>query len=525
MPKRLSLLLTALLLPMLLVATLIFASRTQAGSGDICAVGCTYSTIQQAVSTHPTENVTLAIGSGTFAENVEITRSISLAGAGEGLTIIDGQMTGTVVLVDNSAVLSIAGVTIRNGDTASVDGGGLLVKNSTVTLTNSTVENNRAPNGAGIANSGTLVLEDVTVQNNTADLLVGNISNCSPICTGGGIYNSGQMTVRNSTIFGNTAQEGGGINNAVNSMLTLTNVTVDQNTAAGATITDEPSAGGGIANAGTISVSGSTIRNNEAVVGGGVSNEGVFTLTSSAVHNNEASSRGGGLHNSFNLTVQTSNIYSNLAGTGGGGGISSASGTVNVLQTAVYNNNASGSGGGIAHNVPIGANSFTLTNSTVSGNTAGVGGGLWNNGIAATSLQNSTFRNNQSIVASTQTIARAGGSVTVKNSIITISQAGGNCNSGLTSTGYNITSDSSCGLGTATDLPNTNPQLGPLQNNGGSTLTHALLLGSPAINSGSGCPAVDQRGVARPFGPACDRGAYEFNKTVLKVYLPSVLRP
>src|SRR3970282_626777 len=61
-------------------------------------------------------------------------------------------------------------------------------------------------------------------------------------------------------------------------------------------------------------------------------------------------------------------------------------------------------------------------------------------------------------------------------------------------------------------LNSTPAGLGPLANNGGPPQTHALLAGSPAIDAGSpDCPppATDQRGVARPQGPACDIGAYE----------------
>jgi hypothetical protein len=91
----------------------------------------------------------------------------------------------------------------------------------------------------------------------------------------------------------------------------------------------------------------------------------------------------------------------------------------------------------------------------------------------------------------------------------------------VTSGGHNIDSDGSCGLTDPTDLPNTDPMLGPLQDNGGWTQTHALQLGSPAIDAiapGACSVTRDQRGVWRPAdgdgggGVLCDIGAYEVTK-------------
>jgi hypothetical protein len=53
------------------------------------------------------------------------------------------------------------------------------------------------------------------------------------------------------------------------------------------------------------------------------------------------------------------------------------------------------------------------------------------------------------------------------------------------------------------------PQLGPLQNNGGPTQTLALSFASPAIDTGSTIATVDQRGCPRPVGAAADIGAFE----------------
>jgi hypothetical protein len=80
----------------------------------------------------------------------------------------------------------------------------------------------------------------------------------------------------------------------------------------------------------------------------------------------------------------------------------------------------------------------------------------------------------------------------------------------LTSGGHNVFTDATCAP-TGTDPQVPSALLGPLADNGGPTPTHALLDGSPAIDWADGalCPATDQRGVARPQGPACDAGAFE----------------
>jgi hypothetical protein len=91
----------------------------------------------------------------------------------------------------------------------------------------------------------------------------------------------------------------------------------------------------------------------------------------------------------------------------------------------------------------------------------------------------------------------------------------GQCSGSFTSLGYNMIGNTSgCSFTPGPgDLVNVDPMLGPLQDNGGPTLTQALLPGSPAIDAGSpACPPpdTDQRGVPRPQGAACDIGAYEF---------------
>jgi hypothetical protein len=99
-----------------------------------------------------------------------------------------------------------------------------------------------------------------------------------------------------------------------------------------------------------------------------------------------------------------------------------------------------------------------------------------------------------------------------------------NCAGTLTSNGYNLDSGSTCGFSATGDITDTDPLLGPLADNGGDTLTHALLDGSPAIDQGI-CVAgitTDQRGEDRPKGTTCDIGAFEADGGA--VYLPIIMR-
>ena len=163
-------------------------------------------------------------------------------------------------------------------------------------------------------------------------------------------------------------------------------------------------------------------------------------------------------------------------------------------------------GGGLAN--AIGA-SLTINNSTVNGNLASafcymrcfaIGGGIYSEGTAI--INNSTLSENAAPLG-----GGIDGSATLQNSIVANSPSGGNCGGGpMTSNGYNMSDDNTCNFHNSGDRNNTNPMLGPLQNNGGQTQTMALPSGSPAIDAGnpSGCTdgsghllTTDQRGQPR----------------------------
>ena len=184
----------------------------------------------------------------------------------------------------------------------------------------------------------------------------------------------------------------------------------------------------------------------------------------------------------------------------------------------------------MANSLGIILSALTLTNSTLSGNRAlGNGGGIDALTVKATTrLVNVTLADNRSENGMGGGLHTDGNPFELINTLIANDAAGGSpdCSGTITSLGYNlILSTSGCTIsGTLTGvITNTDPLIGPLQDNGGSTWTHALLKDSPAINAGNpnsaNCPSIDQRGVVRLL--PCDIGAYEYVKSV---YLPLALK-
>lgn len=264
---------------------------------------------------------------------------------------------------------------------------------------------------------------------------------------------------------------------------------------------------------GSLTIEGDVISGNTAAgdkSGGGIEDDGALLVNDSTITGNHAGGYGGGIDDDSTspLLISDTTFSDNVAEDGGGGlALIAGLATATVSGSAFSSDTATtGYGGGIDE---IAKSTLTLSNSTVYANSAAVqGGGVTTNSPSINTLVNDTIADNTAPGGPTQ--IRNFGSATIENTIVTGSDP--NCDGTLTDAGHNLDSGDTCGFSsTDGDQINTNPDLGPLQNNGGATDTTALLSGSPAINRGSntGCPATDQRGVTRPQGGTCDIGAYE----------------
>jgi CSLREA domain-containing protein len=251
---------------------------------------------------------------------------------------------------------------------------------------------------------------------------------------------------------------------------------------------------------------------------------------------------GGGINSGSDLAVPNVHVTGSMAGSGGGASLAFAGG---IFRNCTFSNNSStnagGGGGGIFF---FGNSGYTLrlVSSTVSGNhSANNGGGIENlsgssGGNSRIEIVNSTVANNTAnggaggILTFTQNNAGSTATTTLRNTIVagnssknlaTGTSGGGAAT--FTTLGFNLSDNYNAVLAPlATDIMSATPLLGALADNGGTTPTHALLFGSPALdggnNSGSGV-SVDQRGVTRPIDLAgitnaassdgTDIGAYE----------------
>ncbi len=399
-----------------------------------------------------TGDLNLTNGSGTT--------TIKGAGSGTSGTIVDANFIDRAFHVDDDVTAEIDGVRIRNGRP-----GGLGNVNSCP----SQLPSADAP-GGGILSHGDLTLNNDVI---TSDMALG---------FGGGIASdsSGAVTMGSTDVTNNRACQssessfvfGGGL--AQNG---FGDVNVDLSTFSGNSAESRNTSGGGgigVRSSDTVNVNRSAITSNQAGDGGGVLGESSGGKTTLALHlfaDLLTQNTAGG-------QPASSPVRGGLNTRGFGAGVDFEDGFNSVVNTTVHNNNGDG--------IAVSSGDTRVSYSTVTQN-------------------DSNIRDGES-------------NITLDDTIVAQPGPHGNCEgfAGFTASDHNLFDDAgtNCNAGPS-DLPNKNPKLGPLQDNGGPTQTRALLLGSPAVDAADGgncsqlAKNVDQRGVTRPQGPRCDIGAFE----------------
>ncbi|HEY60086.1 MAG TPA: hypothetical protein G4N92_05315 [Anaerolineae bacterium] len=459
-------------------------------------------------------------------------------------------------------------------------GSAVLNQGGRVELTDCELVNNIGSSGGAIYNDGgVLELWNTTLSDNMAEDAGGAVTSTEGgiiyteeavflrnLChhSGGAIFNQGAMQIENNTRFQfNTAGGGGAIAHRSDTTLQITDAVFSDNTADfnGGAISDgggapdhfttiqnclfenniagpgNNSTGGAIAvGEGRMNIhSGSQFINNQATTGGAVHSQGTdLNISTATLENNHADFDGGAVwigHDTI-ATLAVNHIVNNIAEKSGGGIWND--GTTTIDRTTIDQNQAvQAFAGGIDND-----GNLTITYSTISNNTSALsGGGIYNHNLGSLIIFNSTISGNQSdrgsaiynagqMNISHSTIAfnytenggavhsYYSGSITAKNSIIANNTGvWGNCGGSVDALGDNLDDDGTCNFSISAD-----PKLDPLADNGGDTLTHALLFLSPARDAVTDCtdiggsPVVDmdQRKISRPQGDACDIGAYEF---------------
>jgi Ca2+-binding RTX toxin-like protein len=426
---------------------------------------------------------------------------------------------------NDSATATISDSTISN-NVAGADGGGVYSEQAALaTLTNTNIAFNQATNGGGVFNQG-----------GTVSVALSTFSANAASQDGAGFYVStaGNLNANDSTLSGNVAgRSGGGFFNAGN--VTLDDIGVVDNTALN---------GGGIGNTSNLTVTAGMVSGNTATGdGGGIANTvvGNLTLNSTLIGSNIAGDEGGAIYNdnSAGFTLNSATVSGNSAVVAGGGISQHGTGTVSIVTSTIFNN-SSLNGGGINATEDL-----NIQDSTISANSASnTGGAIFNNGGAVT-LQSATVVNNTASVSGGGILnVDVFGPINLKNTIVarnvaptdadisgTQFVAQGVSNPGGVALGFNLIGD----RGSVTSVVNgiagnlvgsigneVDPLLGALQDNGGPSLTHSVLFGSPARDTGTnfGVQTTDQRGFARVFDgdgngvATVDIGSFESGFTV-----------
>ena len=517
-----------------------------------------------------TNGGTVNINEATFTDNRALGTSGSggaiLNPNGATLDVTDSAFTGNRSQRAGGAIETVNGSTQVTGGTfegntagtnpgngGAIHGGGSV----DVSVFGTTARGNRANEGGAywISSAGTMALGDVIVEGNIAEgasadqggggvyvdggtLSVTNVTGQSTFSdnraigasgSGGAILvNGGSVTIDGTVFMQNRAQRAGGaIEFTAPASDTPMTATIDFATFTNNITGRAPGNGGGIHTTTgdlTMTIDNANFSGNEAWSEGGglwINTGTTATVTAGSFTGNAArglaADNGGGalFNNGGSLTVLTSTVSGNRTYADGvpGGGLLAVGGTTAVMQSLFTENYAS-NGGGVAS---LNGATVMVHNSTLYGNTARFGGGGFS-GSGFLSFDSATIASNSATIGggglyNQNTPNQGTPYVTLTNTIVADNSAtnGANLKGRHTSAGWNVigtTPDALTFAAVASDQLGTDPMLGALADNGGPTLTAALMAGSPAIDAGSTALTIDQRGVARTEPD--DVGAVEF---------------
>jgi hypothetical protein len=446
---------------------------------------------------HPTT----VIGTGTPASCTEA--ALDAAVAAGGVVTFDCGSAPTTITVTAEVPVTVD-TTIDGGKLVTLSGGKstriihiksawnvatplLTVQNLTFTEGYTTdVPNTTATTEGGAAifeDGGSLTVIDCTFTNNQCATSGEDVS--------GGAINGqgvGTLIVQGSTFTGNVGSNGGAIGTQ-DETVTIVDSTFVGNQATGT--------GGNPGNGGD---------------GGAMSYDGAmipWTMCGDTFQQNTAVASGGAIFRvayddepvNIDRCVFDSNSVDPM--TGNAGGLYLEYATITMTGTTISHNTANFGGGIWIGHMAI----AKISNDTIAGNTANMGGGVWFAGGVTGTLLNVTVANNAGN-------GMAGGDtgVTLQNTLVAGNTKGDmegevSCDHTLGGAGVNMEYPGDSSSPCTSSVVVADPQLGPLQNNGGTTDTMAPAAGSPAIGQGTGCPSTDQRG--QPRKSPCTLGAYE----------------
>lgn len=470
--------------------------------GDIAVSKIFARTDDRVGNAFPAITTPITIQSRYWGTNSNDYRTISRAGD-ERMRFFSITPTGRLTLI---------GMTLRGGNVTQhvegtdsydwrCDGGtigcGGAIRNDGGTLVTiySGFDSNQADHGGAIEGEGRFFLSSTIFNHNIASFqggamsLIGGIIKISRSSfnlneagySGGAAILYRGATVVNTSFSFNSAGNGGGLYLGGEGTNTVTACWFQENTAS--------SAGALFSDATMLRVIGSVFLKNEAAMGGAIAtNKPLFIFASAFI--DQRAQGGGAIYQSFNtLEVHQSTFARNQAYYGGALYLSDPHATI---TNSTFSVNQASYGGGVMFissyvqdQTEFAIDGVLMTNVTMFGNSAGAGAVTYTDAKRTTSM------------------------VMLRNSLLIDNGPTPACIGPVDNFGGNLLSGGGCG-----DLPITTDPLVvlPLAPNGGLTDTHALVIGSPAINGGLAgfCPATDQRGVMRD---GCDVGAFEWTES------------